>query len=665
MKGHKIQVHIVTLFLTLLLVSLLFITTFSYLRNSKSILAFSKGTASRAGNIIMEEILCFSEDNEHAVTLVSNLAKNVENISIDNKELINLLFTMFKVFPVFYAVAVGNEQGSFMEVSDLSMLKEERFIKGTTTAVPKGTKFLLRIIDRSEADPKDTWYYKNEEFETLYIQKMPLNFDPRVRPWYEGAKEHKNSLYWTNVFLYNATGAPIINVSKAIYDKEGKLLGAVGSILPLYKLDEYLRSLKIGKTGKALILDDNGKIVSPEIVDQRTKKTIDDIYANYSQKKRDAFTLKSNGVEYLAYIKLFPSNFKKDWILVVEAPLNDFFADLLFTQWEIALISIAILIIAALLVIYFSKRISAPIVSLAGEVDKLKKFEIEQEVHLHSKIHEINLLESAINSTKVMLRSFYRYVPKRIVSELMEQGKEIKLGGEKKELTIFFSDIENFTPITEALPADDLIPLLSEYYDLISKVILNNGGTIDKYIGDATMVFWGAPVAVKNHANLACKTALECQSVLKNLNENRQKEGKVPFPTRIGINTGFAFVGNIGTNRRMNYTCLGDSVNVAQRLEQLNKVYNTNIIIGQDVVKQLGDEFVIRPLDITSVKGKKEKLRIYELMESDQKELALEFTKGFEAFHSGQMVEAKKIFLLLAERFPQDYPTKLYLERVV
>jgi adenylate cyclase len=205
---------------------------------------------------------------------------------------------------------------------------------------------------------------------------------------------------------------------------------------------------------------------------------------------------------------------------------------------------------------------------------------------------------------------------------------------------------------------------LSDYFDVISKVVLQAGGTIDKYIGDSLMAFWGAPVASLDHAEKACLACLQCLIAI-----DQEKK----WYTRFGIHTGDVIVGNIGTSERINYTVIGDAVNVASRLQTINKEYQTTIIISEVVLNKIGNKFVTRPLDYVAVKGKIAKLKIFELMgtvdgqlaaTAEQRQLSERFTQAYKLFEQGDLKEAKRYFLEIEKKFPSDGPTKKYLERL-
>ncbi len=213
-----------------------------------------------------------------------------------------------------------------------------------------------------------------------------------------------------------------------------------------------------------------------------------------------------------------------------------------------------------------------------------------------------------------MKNVFSHYVSPEVIKEILADPNKLELGGEKKELTILFSDIRGFTTISENLPPEKLVQLLNKYLGAMSDLIMESNGVVDKYIGDAIMAFWGAPVKQPNHAQLACETALRMISVLNEKQNEWRKKFGVELRIGIGINTGQAIIGNMGSSKRFDYTIIGDSVNIASRLEGLTKQYGVPIIISDCVKNQAGDKFLFRYLDKTTVKGKKEAIEIYELV---------------------------------------------------
>ncbi len=208
---------------------------------------------------------------------------------------------------------------------------------------------------------------------------------------------------------------------------------------------------------------------------------------------------------------------------------------------------------------------------------------------------------------------FSKYVSEDVVNTLLASGKKLVLGGEDRELTVLFSDIRGFTALSEKLGnPQDLVNHLNIYYSEMTEIVIKYKGTLDKYIGDAMMAFWGAPLDITDHALLACKSALEMMSRLEELNVNWPEELKIDIG--IGLNTGKMTVGNMGSSKRMDYTIMGDPVNLGSRVEGVNKMYGTNIIITEFTYELIKEYVTVRHLDLIRVKGKLEPVTIYELL---------------------------------------------------
>ena len=210
---------------------------------------------------------------------------------------------------------------------------------------------------------------------------------------------------------------------------------------------------------------------------------------------------------------------------------------------------------------------------------------------------------------------FSQYISPGVI-QLMERdpGKYLRVGGELKELTIMFSDIRSFTSVSEGMTPDELVSLLNEYLGAMTELVFQQQGTLDKYIGDALMAFWGSPYPQSDHASRACGCALSMRSRLLELNRKWKTEGRKQLSIGVGINTGPVNVGNIGSVQRLSWTVMGDNVNLASRLEGLNKEYRSEIVISESTYRQVRDQYVCRELDQIRVKGKQQAVGIYELL---------------------------------------------------
>lgn len=260
--------------------------------------------------------------------------------------------------------------------------------------------------------------------------------------------------------------------------------------------------------------------------------------------------------------------------------------------------------------------------------------------------------------------AFMQYLNPAVIEQILQNPEKLKLGGVKRELSIFFSDVQGFTSISEALDPEALTALLNDYLSAMTDIIHEEGGTVDKYEGDAIIAFWNAPLDVPDHAYRAVRAALRCQAKLAELRPvYKERTGKDLF-MRVGLNTGFAVVGNMGSKDRFDYTMLGDSVNLAARLEGVNKEFGTYTMVSAETMKQAGDAFGYRELGRVAVVGKKEAVVIYEPMEKPEfdnnTETIKNFLKGLEDYYSGNFDSAIETF---SETKAIDPPSSKYIAK--
>lgn len=270
---------------------------------------------------------------------------------------------------------------------------------------------------------------------------------------------------------------------------------------------------------------------------------------------------------------------------------------------------------------------------------------------------------------KKHLRStFSKYVSPAIVDEILKSPENVELGGHKERLSVFFSDVRGFTAFSERLEPQVLSDVLNRYLTPMTQIVFENKGTLDKYMGDAIMAFFGAPIAYADHAKNACRCALANLRRLKDLQREFAAEGLPHIDIGIGINTAEVSVGNMGSETVRSYTVMGDGVNLASRLEGINKEYGTRIIISEFTRAELGEEFVVREVDWVKVKGKAKPVRIFELvaegdLPKETAETLKHFRSGFEKYHAMQFELAKYDFESALKITPDDEPSKLYVER--
>jgi adenylate cyclase len=266
-------------------------------------------------------------------------------------------------------------------------------------------------------------------------------------------------------------------------------------------------------------------------------------------------------------------------------------------------------------------------------------------------------------------RMFSHYMSEKVISYLMSHPELLNLGGERRHVTLFFSDLAGFTSISERLSAEEVVGLLNDYLSRMTDIILDEEGTVDKFEGDAIMAFWGAPLPQADQALRACRAALRQQAALAELNQRFQEMGLPRLGMRIGLHTGEAVVGNLGSEKRFDYTAIGDTVNLASRLEGLNKFYGTFILASETTMAECGDGMFFREVDRVAVKGRETPVAVYQPLglkdgpTPEEKALSEEFAGALEMYRQEKFAEAAALFQKILARHPGDSPSQVFLER--
>lgn len=334
------------------------------------------------------------------------------------------------------------------------------------------------------------------------------------------------------------------------------------------------------------------------------------------------------------------------------------------------LITLVVAIVIMVPTILFAMAAARPLEALTRIANATGRLELTALPPLQdSGIYEVDQLAKATKSMQSGLKAFLRYIPPDLIHRYLRPEGFAQLDGEMCHLTILFSDIKDFSSISETMQPMALVRQLNEYLETISKQIAIHNGTLDKYIGDAVMSFWNAPNNVPRHAREACAATLNSRKPMRDLFTRWNSEGLPLFYTRVGIHTGNVIVGNIGSSVRLNYTIIGDAVNLASRLEGLNKTYGTKILISEFTRDEAGGEFLTRPVDRVAVKGKSLSVQVYELMEwrvdasESQLELVNLTTMALLAYQARRFVEAVQTYQSILEGWPDDTLAMVMLER--
>jgi adenylate cyclase len=260
--------------------------------------------------------------------------------------------------------------------------------------------------------------------------------------------------------------------------------------------------------------------------------------------------------------------------------------------------------------------------------------------------------------------AFQQYLSPAVIEQLIQHPERLRLGGERRELSVFFSDIQGFTTVSEKLTPEELTSLLNEYLSEMTDIIQEEGGTIDKYEGDAIIAFWNAPLDLEDHAERAVRASLRCQARLAELRSSFADRVGAEIRMRVGINTGPAVVGNLGSRSRFDYSMLGDSVNLAARLEGINKQFGTYTMISEMTRTAMGHVYPCRELSRVAVVGRNEPVRVFEpwlpAAYEEAKERLQHFEEALQLYYDGEFEKAEGLFREIADR---DRPAAIYADR--
>jgi adenylate cyclase len=668
-KGHSLYVRILTAFIGLIAITILPIIIYGYYLDSFIMLSMADNLIVQVTKTAIEKTTDYLMPLSRIVDLSSKIAK-AGALSLNNdKKLEGYTIEVLKSYPQTSMFYLGDEHGNFVMA--------RRQADGTIAT---------NVVNRNTSPPTEICKYRNASFNIVKtVKSTAVKYDPRLRPWYAGAKKSK-SLYWTDVYIFYHDGKAGITAAYPAVAPNGKFFGVFGLDIHLDEISHFLNNLKIGKNGVAFIFNEKNELVAypnvsltikeehgklrPVHIEEMGIASITTSFRECQQQGKNKCVIETGGKRYIASFQDFPESFRARWKVGVVVPEDDFIGAAK-DQMRVSLIICGIILMISIsLAMLISRGISKPIKLLTREANRIKNFHLDDKITIKSYIREIQVMSNAIAAMKSGLQAFRRYVPAELVRQLISTGEEAHLGGHKRELTVFVSDIAGFTTIAEGMAPEELMLHLSEYFDELTQILSEHKGTVDKYIGDGILAFWGAPVPDDNHALHACNAALICQAKLKDLNRKWASAGKSPLATRIGISSGETVVGNVGSSERINYTVMGDNVNLASRLEGVNKLYGTHIIVSRATYEAAADKFWFRPLDIVAVKGRSGGTTIYELImkkgeeDTDQvAELCVEFAKGFETYLARDWEASIKIFQNLTSKFPHDIPADLYLTR--
>ena len=506
---------------------------------------------------------------------------------------------------------------------------------GRMLMVQRYPEVAVRHIVRERDFTVETWEYKpaaddgkdtQQRYLTERISAFRTQYEPRARSWYVQATQ-KGVPVWTAPYVFAASQE--LGVTYAVpgqrRDRDGAQVLVASGDVTLGRLSDFVRLFSRAGYGDSALLSAEHQVLArsdqPGRIQALALPGNGVLGAIHARMLADgsargtvstAFPIDFDGQRYLVQTSRIPAT---SWRLISWVPEDKLLGGLRRAVLWSMLLVVAFLVLIVGVSLRLAQRVTAPVESLSSIARRIGRLELDGLPRVESRVLEIQHLDQALDDSARGLKAFRKFVPVDVVTQLVESGHTLGPSGEPRRITVMFTDVAGFTRIAEATPTEVLVRQMTRYFNLAAAVFTRHGGTIDKYIGDGTMVFWGAPGDVPHAEESACRAALELQAELDVLNAEWRASGLAEFQTRIGIHTGPAITGVLGSKDRLAYTAVGDTVNVASRIEGINKELGTRVLISETTFDGLGGRLPTRRIDAMTIRGRQKPLLVYELLE--------------------------------------------------
>ena len=543
---------------------------------------------------------------------------------------IPLFKAALRELPQMDSIYIGFQNGAWLQVRRVSDLSDQQ--RETFRATP-GADIAITLIRPTETGelPMRRLFEDQQGNKVGQIDIEDYGYDPRKRPWFIKTTRADRPLV-SSPYLSFTTGAPVITISAPL---RGRVAGVLAADLKLDTFNNFVQAQRPGEHGIVAIFDSTGSLIAYPDLAQLVKNAmaehpsdpqlpnisglksgvVAEIWQSWRSGDRYEGDIRDNqGRNYLFRLAKQPLGEQYDANILLLADPNDFVQSVRKLQ----LVGLILAIIAGAAFVpavwIFGSRMSRSLKKITAQAAKLQMLAPPDPSPVTSYLKEINELGNTVNLAQRAIWSFARFVPKEIVRRVIDNSISTELGGVRQQITVVFTDVRDFTTIAELADPDILMHQTSRYFSALTDIFLADGGTVDKFIGDAVMVFWNAPNPQPDHVERACRAALASKAAGEKLNAQFEAEGLKPFFTRFGIHVGEAVVGNLGSTERMNYTALGNTVNLASRIEGLNKQFGTAILASEEVYSQVQHRFQFKAAGSVTAKGMTKETRVFELV---------------------------------------------------
>ena len=683
MRRPRLSLIMSLLFIGLSIPALIFILIYNYNKNSAGMVSILNDAVAQTSHAGVERTQDLIENTESPLRFLVDLA--VADPGYFRTEQSNdLLYRALTSGAYIDAAYVSFEDGYHRVVTRID---EDR--RRADPRIPATANWHASYVDAITFALSRVRHRKFFDIWPNQVGKYDVGTDIDIRtlPGYQSAKT-THTLAVTEPSINPDTGFPIISLRIPIF-RGVEFLGCASANITVDVLSRFLDRNRASARSTTFVADrNNGKIIAfPDkqkgvrIENGKLKiatlADIDDPDVREAHRQRvrtgnDRFVFQSptNGEDLIAAFASFPSGFGQPWQVVTLTPIDDFVGTLKATNRLMMVIIIGLTMVELFFIYFSASRLSRPVENVSRQLQAIESLNFDTPARPPSNIQEIAKLESAASLLRTSLKSFSSFVPLDVVRQLIKSGIPLTLGVEPRFLTVFFSDLENFSSHSETLAPDDLLVQISTYLEEVSSAISVEGGTVDKFIGDGVMAFWNAPVQRPDHVLRACAAAVRAARRMERVNNAWQAEGRPRIHLRVGLNCANVLVGNIGSSRRLSYTALGDGVNVAARLEGINKLFGTTICISDSIYDHAQADILARPIKRVQVKGRKTEFMIYELLalrNSDDpdlrirdrdEQLSVMTWQASQRFEAGDAPAAELAYRDILKEFPEDSMAK-------
>ncbi|KAL9658470.1 hypothetical protein ABK040_006011 [Willaertia magna] len=592
---------------------------------------------------------------------------------------------------------------NYPEITAINLVNDNNYEELFFERLPNGTIYEGYRYPNKYNDTNLYRYIVNNDIDLVRVEGwgptvIVRNFIPVERDWYVECKEKIN--YWSKVVTYSTGRLALVRCS-SFYSKLSKFLGIVTVDFTLGNLHVFLKSFIVGKTGLSFIMERNGNLIAASVGSEEQEEgnfnsrlnvvnsKVDTIkivgteilkeYSNINITTTAAKLIDVKGSLYFVEISEFYIHENINWLIIVAFPSTDYMKQMkLSTILTIVITFLMILVsvcISAIVSCCFIKKPLLQLRNLMKQVGFLKFDNILNEKYrkkLGGLLYEVKSIQLAFYSMVCTLQSFRKFVPEVIIKKSLEKNKTAKMYLVEREISILFMDFVEFTKLTVNLSPIMLIELMGEALEELSTIIEEEGGVIDKYIGDAIMALFNTPNPLPNYEEQACLSCLRCIQRLKDKEQDWNRRGLPSIKCRIGINSGKALIGNFGSSKRLNFTALGHNVNLAARLEPLCKLYQTNNLISESTFEKVKEKFCCKFIDFVVVAGTSDGVLVFTILNERSKatenELEMErITIKMKQYLQGNNLQKLKNYIkraLNVNGFTNDYALNFLLYRL-